>query len=242
MAQGGGNLTFNDNIVDKFTDAVFAFFQSGGSVNFRNNWVTVIDRDPNANSGLLGGNAALTILFANLDSADASGNTIHGPGRNVSRDIAVTGLIIFNTTQTIGSIDIWNNAISNFDFAVFSSGEVGISGARISENRLHTNGAGVGVGQVPDPSITIPTPADNTRVSQNRITGNDFGIIVAANAVKTTISRNQIAGNREAAILDLAAAGETTVGDNLIRGKDTGNQPAIPPGMAFDPVVGPPGS
>ncbi len=239
---GGENLTFNDNIVDRFTDAVFALLQTGGTLEFRNNRVTIVDRDPAANNNFLGGNAALTVLFADLDALDASGNTVHGPGRNVSRFIAVVGIIVFNTTQTIGRVDIWNNAISNFDLGIFSSGQVGLDGATIAENRLHSNGAGIEVGQVPDPDITIPTPAESTTLFKNRITGNDFGVIIAANAMGTTLTRNQIAGNSEAAIIDDAATGETTIGDNLIRGKDTGNRPNLPPGKAFDPVIGPPAS
>ena len=242
VPNGGENLGFNDNIVDRFTDAVFAFFQTGGDLEFLNNLVTIVDRDPDANNGFLGGNAALTVLFANLDSLNASGNTIHGPGRNVNRFIAVVGIIVFNTTQTIGTIDYLNNAIKNFDFGIFSSGQVGFDNAHIAENRINTNGAGIGVGQVPDPDITIPTPAESTSIINNRITGNDIGVLIAANAMGTFLDRNQIAGNSEAAIIDDAVAGETTFGDNLIRGKDTGNRPNLPPGMAFDPVTGPPGS
>ena len=241
FAQGGGNLVFNDNIVKQFTDAVFARNQTVGDIQFRNNDVTIVDRDPAANNGFIGGNAALTVLFAELDRLNASGNTIHGPGRNVERFVAVTGVIVFNTSQTVGSMDIWNNAIKGFDFAIFTSGQVGEDGVAIMENRLHSNGVALGVGQVPDPDITIPTPACCTNIVQNRITGNDIGILIAENAEDTNINRNQIAGNREAPIIDDTGGSTTTIGDNLIRGKNSGYRPPIPPGMAFDPVTGPVG-
>lgn len=234
---GGGDLTFNDNIVERFTDAVFARGQTSGSLEFLNNVVTLIDRDPASNSGFLGGNAAFTVLIADVDAVEAAGNVVHGPGRNVDRFIAVTGIIIFNFAGfVIDDIDIWNNAVSNVDFAIFSSGGV-TNTADIAENRLHTNGAGIAVAQVPPPDITDPTPAENTNLLQNRISGNDFGVIIDTNAEDTFLDRNQIAGNPGAAVLDLAAAGETTFGTNLIRGKDTGT-PDVPPGRAFDPVTG----
>lgn len=239
LALGGGDLVFNDNIVQEFTDALFAVSLSSGNLEFRNNSITVVDRDPDANDGFLGGNAALTVLFCNLASLDASGNRIHGPGRNVERFIAVSGVIVFNDTQSIGAIDVWNNGVKNFDMGIFSSGEVGAGGADIAENRLESNGAGVAVGQVPDPDITIPTPAESTRIEKNRVTGNDIGLLIASNALGTFIDANQIAGNRYFAVLDDAASGETTFGDNLIRGKDANTVPPIPPGKAFDPVTGP---
>lgn len=205
-------------------------------MKFINNIVDLIDRDPDSNSGFLGGNAAFTALFVNLTNFEAAGNIVHGPGRNVDRFIAVSGIIIFNSeTHVIVDIDIWNNAISNVDIAIFSSGAV-TNTSDIAENRLHTNAAGVLVGQVPPPDITDPTPAVNTNVLQNRISGNDFGLIIASNATDTFIDRNQIAGNSVAAVVDDGT--NTTFGKNLIRGKDTGT-PTFPPGLAFDPVTGP---
>lgn len=236
VAGGGGNLTFNDNVVQQFTDAVFAFSQTTGEIGFINNVVELIDRDPDSSNGFLGGNAAFTALFVDLANFEAAGNVVHGPGRNVDRFIAVTGVIVFNSdTDVIDDIDIWNNAVSNVDIAIFSSGGV-TNTSDIAENRLHTNGAGILVGQVPPPDITDPTPAVNTNVLQNRISGNDFGLIIADNAIDTFIDRNQIAGNSEAAFIDDGT--DTLFGQNLIRGKDTGT-PTFPPGLAFDPVTGP---
>jgi len=235
LALGGGDLLFNDNVVHQFTDAVFARGQTTGEIKFINNVVELVDRDPDSNNGFLGGNAAFTALFVNLTNFEAAGNVVHGPGRNVDRFIAVTGVIVFNfDTQTIDDIDIWNNAISNVDIAIFSSGGV-TNTSVIAENRLHSNGAGVVVGQVPPPDITDPTPAVNTNVLQNRISGNNFGLFIASNATDTFIERNQIAGNSDAAFIDDGT--NTVFGENLIRGKDTGT-PDTPPGLAFDPVTG----
>jgi hypothetical protein len=239
VPNGGGNLTFSDNIVNQFTDAVFAFGQTSGTLEFRNNDVTIVDRDPDANNGFLGGNAGLTVLFAELSNLNASGNTIQGPGRNVNRFIAVSGIIVFNISQTIGSINLWNNNIKGFDIGLFTSGKVSTEGATLAENSLHNNGAGVVVGQVPPPDITDPTPAENTMIEKNRITGNDIGVLIDENSNDTLISRNQIAGNRAAQIIDNAPDGETTIGENLIRGKNTDNPPSLPPGRAFDPVTAP---
>lgn len=38
-------------------------------------------------------------------------------------------------------------------------------------------------------------------------------------------------------VFDEADLGETTIDDNLIRGKDSGGIPDLPPGPAFDPVT-----
>lgn len=238
---GAGDLVFNDNIVDRFTDAVFAVAQTGGTIEFRNNTVTIVDRDPAANNGFLGGNAALTVLFANLESLDASGNQIHGPGRNVERFIAVVGLVIFNTTHTIETVAFWNNAVNGFDIGIFTSGEVGGgTGVTVAENRVHNNGTGIQAGQVPDPDITIPTPADETIIAKNRITGNSQGVFLDTNASNTTIEENQIAGNVDGTIIDNGTS--TTIGENLIRGKSSDTAvtipPALPPGNQFDPVTG----
>lgn len=238
-ATGGSNLTFNNNIVTNFTDALF--HQSNGLssyIQFLNNSVTLSDR-----LSTTGGNAAFTaqiqIATDGYNNLDLNGNTVSCPGAQIARSTAIVGLIASRLIDaltvpptidgTMTDVDMNNNRISqcSHGLVIYTSGPAN----NVVGNRSNANGNGLTVGDL----------SSDITIIKNVFNGNGYdgacvpnGGACPGTGATVSMTGNVLNGNKFSCVQPLTPYSST----NVCRGPQNGGNPGAPPGQTIKGGVG----